>query len=327
MIKSRPLPIFLIFTALFFLAGCGDVEEVKKIDLNKTEEIKDNSRDSLKIRIGLIPEQHIRKMAARYDPLAKYLSGKMGMRVSLVYLDNYGEACGKFIDKQLDAAFFGSFSYALTRVKAGIEPVARPDYGGVSMYRGIVLVKADSGIRNAADMKNKRLALVHRATYAGYLYPLCYFKINGIGDFKTYFSKTLFAGSHDKAIAALLRDEADVAIVKDLVYRRMIKENPGLERELVVLASSEPVPSNALCVGKDMDPSIKARLKEALLALAGDGAARPVLESMGGSSGFVETKDGDYRAVYAAAKVLGIDLNTYPYYDRPDIGFDKAAEK
>ncbi len=325
MSKDKLLVACFILLAGLLFVGCERKEGIKKVDLNKIEELRNVSQEPLRIRIGLIPEQDIRKMAARYEPLAEYLSKKINTKVVLVYLDNYGEVCDKFIYKQLDAAFFGSFSYALTHVKAGIEPVARPDYQGVSTYRGLIVVRKDSNIKNVADMKGKRLALVHQATYAGYLYPLYYFKEHGIKKLESYFSKIVFTGSHDKTIFEVLRGEADIATPKDLVYQRVLKENPDLEKKLAVLAVSEPVPSNALCVSKELDPGLKNKLKEVLLNLNNDPEAGPVLESLGGATRFIETGDEDYRHLYDIINALGIDLNTYPYYERPDMGFERTG--
>ena len=41
MVRKRMLSACLIFVMLFSIAGCGDKEDVKKEDLNKTEEIED----------------------------------------------------------------------------------------------------------------------------------------------------------------------------------------------------------------------------------------------------------------------------------------------
>ncbi len=325
MIKNRLLPGCCAILLLFSFASCGYKEDAKKVDLDKIEKIKEASPEPSRIKIGLIPEQDIRQMAQRYGPLAEYLSKKLNCRVILVYLDSYGEICDKFIYKQLDAAFFGSFSYALTHVKAGIQPIARPDYQGISTYRGLILVREDSKIRNITDMRGKRLALVHQATYAGYLYPLFYFKQQGIKNLEAYFSKIIFAGSHDNSIFAVLSGQADVAFPKDLVYKRIIKENPELAKKLSILAVSDPVPSNTLCVSKDLDPALRNKLNEALLNLDNDAEAQPALESLGASR-FIKTKDEDYRRLYAVINALGIDLNTYPYYERPDMGFASQVD-
>jgi len=319
----RSIPIMLL-SCIFLIAqfiGCVNNEDIKKVDLNKVEEIKGQTKESLSIRIGLVPEEDIRKMAQRYQPLVEYLSKKINQKVILVFLDNYGEVCDKFIYKQLDAAFFGSFSYALTHVKAEVEPIARPDYYGTSTYRGLIIVREDSSIKNVSDMKDKRLALVHRATYAGYLYPLYYFKKHGVKNLQGYFSKVTYAGSHDKAIYSLLIDEADIATPKDLVYQRIIKENPDLEKKFTILSASDSVPSNTLCVSKYLEPGLKNKLKNALLNLNNDPEAKVALESLGAAR-FIETRDTDYQNLYDTIKALEVDLNAYPYYDRPDIGFD-----
>ncbi|HAZ10695.1 MAG: hypothetical protein A2047_02200 [Omnitrophica bacterium GWA2_41_15] len=318
---SHKINILLVsFFLILQFIGCANNEDIKKVDLNKVEEMKGLPNESLRIRIGLVPEEDIRKMAQRYQPLVEYLSKKMNQKVILVFLDSYGEVCDKFIYKQLDAAFFGSFSYSLTHVKAGVEPIGRPDYNGVSTYRGLIVVRSDSNINSVSDMKGKKLALVHQATYAGYLYPLYYFKEHGIDSLQDYFSKVIFAGSHDKAIYALLRGEVDVAAPKDLVYQRIIKENPELEKKLIILSASGLVPSNTLCVRKDLGLALKDKLKETLLNLNNDQEAIPALEALSAAR-FIETKDSDYKNLYDTINALGIDLNTYPYYDRPDIGF------
>lgn len=316
----RILPsLFLILLLLFFFGviGCSNNEDIKKVDLTKTEEVKDSPIEPLKIRIGLIPVEDIREMAAKYEPLAKYLSKKMNLKVTLVYLDSYSEICDMFIYNQLDAAFFGSFSYALTHAKAGIEPIVRPDFHGISTYKGLIVVRQNSNIKNLADMKGKRLALVHKATYAGYLFPLYYLKEHGVRELEGYFSKIIFAGRHDKALFAVLRGEADIATPKDSVYERIIKENPELAKELVILSISDPVPTNALCVSNNFDPALKNKLKDILLNLENDEEAKAVLEALEATK-FVETRDQDYHNLYKMIKALGIVLNAYPYDERPE---------
>ena len=49
-------------------------------------------------------------------------------------------------------------------------------------------------------MKGKTFAFVDKATTAGHLLPLAYFKAHGIQDYKTYFKETYFAGTHENAI-------------------------------------------------------------------------------------------------------------------------------
>ena len=53
-------------------------------------------------------------------------------------------------------------------------------------------------------MKGKTFAFVDKATTAGYLLPLAYFKHNGINDYNKFFKKTYFTGTHEDAIYDVL---------------------------------------------------------------------------------------------------------------------------
>lgn len=322
MIMRKRFAVFLIFLQVLCFAGCGSREDVVKVDLGKVEEAKRAVKELRTLRIGFVPERDIRNMAAKFEPLVEYLGRKLNIKVTSSYFANYDEVCDRIMHGRLDLAYFGSFSYVLTHAKAQVEPIVRPDYKEGSSYKGLIIVKKGGNIKNVADMKGKRLALVHPATYAGYLYPLYYLKKHGVNKPEEYFSEVKFAGFQDKPIFALLRGEADVAACKDLAYQGIIKENPNLEKELEILSVSAPVPSNAICVSRDLDPALKGKVKDILLNLSVDKEAQQVLESLG-ANGFIETKDKDYRNLYEMIEEMGIDLNIYPYYERSNTSFDR----
>ena len=112
------------------------------------------------ITLGLIPEYDLFQQTERYQPLALYLSEKMGMKIRTKILSRYGNIIDNFISENLDGAFFGSFTYALARAKLNIEPIARPQLqNGESTYHGLILVRKSSGIQTAKQMNGKTLHL------------------------------------------------------------------------------------------------------------------------------------------------------------------------
>lgn len=265
------------------------------------------------ILIGLIPEQNIFKQRERYLILKRYLSGKLGITVNFTSLSRYGNILDRFAVENMDGAFFGSFTGALAIKKLGVEPIARPvNSDGTSSYHGYIFVRKNSGIRTVQDMKGRRFAFVERATTAGYLFPLAYFRENGVADLHGYLGETFFAGSHDAAIMAVLNREADVGAAKNTIYDQLARENPRIERELIILAASKTVPQNGLAVRRDLDPELKNALKEALLAMDKDPAGVEALRLFG-ARGFVETTEADYAYVNELAGEVGINLKTYRY--------------
>ena len=163
-------------------------------------------------------------------------------------------------------------------------------------------------------MKGKNLALVERATTAGYVFPLAWFKRLGIKNIDNYFNDLFFAGSHDAAIDAVLNNEADIGAAKNTIYERMQGLHPRIDKELVILASSPRVPSKGLCVRKDLPEKQKEILKNLLLKLDQDEKGANVLQKLGAER-FVTTDKKDYQPVLDLAAEAGINLIKYDYYN------------
>jgi phosphonate transport system substrate-binding protein len=266
--------------------------------------------------IGLIPEQNVFRQRERYQVLKKYLFDRLGITVNFTSLTRYGNITDHFSYEKMDGAFFGSFTYALAHRQLGVEPLARPvNLDGTSTYHGYVFVRKDSGIRTAADMKGKRFAFVERATLAGYLFPLAYFKRYGVSKPHAFLGESFFAGSHDASMLAVLNKEADIGAAKNTIYDQMSAENPRIEKELVILAASGVVPQNCLAVRKDLDPELKNALQQALLEMDKNDEGTEALRKFG-ARGFIETRDSDYEYLYKLASQVGIDFKTYRYENK-----------
>jgi phosphonate transport system substrate-binding protein len=260
--------------------------------------------------IGLVPEQSMFKQVERYEPLARYLSLRMGADVKLIILPRYEQILNSFTAHQVDAAFFGSFTFILAHAKLGVQVIARPvGLDGASTYHGLIFVRKDSAIRSVRDMKGKRFAFVDRDTTAGYLLPLAYFKKAGV-NYKTYLRESYFAGTHEDAIHDVLDRKADVGAAKNTEFERLATVDARIKNELFVLAQSPEVPENSLAVRSDLEPSLKEKLKETLLTMHENQIGAKILKNFG-SQRFIETTDDDFRPVYDYAQEIGIDLSSW----------------
>ncbi len=272
-----------------------------------------SANDERTLRLLLVPEKNSFEQRRRYKYITEYLSQKMEMNVIVEIMANYGEISVAFQEGRADAGFFGSFSYVLTHVKSGIEPIARPEWlDGSSTYRGYIFVRKDSGIETVEDMKGKRLVLVDRATTAGYIFQLYYFKYYGINSLNDYFSKISYARSHDAAAWAVYSGEADIGGAKNHIFNSLEEKYPDFKKQMLILAESPEVPSNGLAVRKDLNPALKLRLKTLLLGLHETDEGRTVLKNFEATR-FVETTDDDYEVLYNMVKDLGIDLAHYSF--------------
>jgi phosphonate transport system substrate-binding protein len=280
---------------------------------SQEETLPPDSQPQETLRIGLIPEHNLFSQKKRYEPLAEYLSREVGAGIHLKILSRYGNIIENFVSNDLDGAFFGSFTGALAHKKLGVKALARPEYAdGTSTYHGLLFVRRDSGIRSGQDMKGKRFAFVDKATTAGWLLPLYYFRTQGIDDHRSWLKEIYFAGTHEGAIYDVLDKKADIGAAKNTVFQRLAQSDSRLSNELTILETSPDVPENALCVRKHFDDALATKLKETLLNMHREEEGRETLKLFGAAR-FIRTTEEDYRVVFRFAERIGLDLETYDY--------------
>jgi phosphonate transport system substrate-binding protein len=263
--------------------------------------------------IGLIPERNIFRQIDRYRPLADYLSVRLGIKVRLTILSRYGDIIDRFSQRGMDGAFFGDLTGALAVELLKVEPVARSvGLDGGSSARGVIIVRKDSGIRKAEDLKGKVFAFVDRATVSGYLFPLYYLRKAGFRNLNEVFSEYYFTGSHDSAVLAVLDGRADAGSLKDTVLKDLIRKDSTIGDELMVLAESPPMPEGTFCLRADLPPEVRKKIRELLLGMKMDNEGMKVLQKMG-LSGFSPANRDDFAPVIGIMEEIGIGLRDYDY--------------
>ncbi len=164
-----------------------------------------------------------------------------------------------------------------------------------------------------------------------------FLKNHGVENPSNYLGKIHYVGSHDVAILKVLYGEVEAGAAKDLIYEKLAREDPTIEREIQILARSAPVPENALILRRDIDfvcfhchqetegqgpiapysgaeysVDLKKRFKEILLSLPETAEGREVLRKFGADK-FIETTHDDYNELYHMITELGLDLKSYKY--------------
>lgn len=287
------------------LVGCGQESTSPKKTTTKT------TAGQKPLVIGLVPEQNIFKQLERYEPLGGYLSGKIGTKITLKIQPTYEDILVNFNSEGMDGAFFGSFVYTLAHAKLGVEVLARPvALDNTSTYHGLIFVRKDSGIKSVRGMKGKRFAFVGKATFAGYLFPIEYFRHHGISNSKEFLKESYFAGSHKDTIYDVLDKKADIGAAKNTVFYRLAKVDPRIKDDLVVLERSPDVPENAIALRKDIGDALRSSLLKALLNMHLDPEGKKVLEQFDAQR-LIETTNEDYDVVRKYAENMHLNLATF----------------
>jgi len=258
--------------------------------------------------IAVVPELGAIEQEKRYAGVARIIAEEMGVKTQLKHMESYGRIIREFEEGRIDAAFVGSLIYGQLHDRLGVIPLARPEKKKVSFYRGIVIVRAGSGIGKFSDLRGKSFAYVPN-TSAGELMLRVLLQKNGkIGE-QSFFSRVVRVSTHSDAVNLVEDGKVDAAAVKDLVFNRMVLEHGSrgfgnLNQKIKILETSPSFPENALVVSRSISPAQRGHLRTILLSFEKTESGKEALKSLGADR-FIPTMHEDYLKMYEMAGESG----------------------
>lgn len=296
---------FVLLAFSFFLKG-KSIKEIppQKIEETESEEVKGSTNV---LRMGLIPADDAEEQMRNYQPVVDYLSEKLGIQVEMSVTHDYTSAIEAMRAKHIDMAWYGPFSYILANKEANAEAIVvgvRRDTGQ-STYQTVIVTRADSGIKELKDLKNRTFAFVDPASTSGNLFPRYIFSQNQIDperDFKTI----IYAGTHNGVELAIKNRTVDAGADSDTSYNRMVQEEQIDPRMNIIIFKSDPIPGSPIAVRGDLPTELKTKIKQALISM--DEQTIFKVKGWGDIGKYVEAKDSDYEIIRETAKVLNLDL-------------------
>jgi phosphate/phosphite/phosphonate ABC transporter binding protein len=234
-----------------------------------------------------------------------YLSDATGQRVVLYVAKDYGDLRTQMESGSVDIGSFSPFAYVDAARGGKVRIIAQSLIEGSGTYRGIIVARRDSGLKSLADLAGKRFAFVDPKSASGYVYSRAMLLGKGIRP-ETGFSEVIFGGDHNKVIEAVLGRRVDAGATYDGAIG--IARAAGARTEdLAILASTDPIPHDAIAVRSGLDAMLSQRIQEALVDLERTKAGRSVIAgSRKGLTGFAVAVDGLYDPVRRTARAAGL---------------------
>ena len=152
-------------------------------------------------RVTAIPDESPTELARKAAPLMNYLEGKLGMKVEYTPVTDYAAAVEALVNKKVDMAWFGGFTYVQANVRSGgkILPIAQREED--EKFRS-VFISSDPAVRSLADLKGKDVSFGSQSSTSGHLMPRSFLLQAGINPEKD-FARVAYSGAHDATIAAV----------------------------------------------------------------------------------------------------------------------------
>lgn len=223
--------------------------------------------------LAAYPTNDPKKVYDALKPLADHIAAETGWAVRMVVTRNYEEIVRRLSDGSVDIAMLSSASYVRFGPSVpGLSYVATymEEEGGeiTPFYRSVILCLADSAVKGLEGLKGKNFAFTDRYSTSGYIVPLLLLRDRGI-DPETFFGKVFFVGKHDAVIGALKARSVEGGAVSSGTLAAAEAVEGAIFR---VLATSEPIPLDAIAAGKRVPQEHVKLLQEALRRLPPDSA-------------------------------------------------------
>lgn len=255
-----------------------------------------SSQDSgASVRFGFVPTTQDLNDRALLEQLTHALGPEWSVRPFRMYAELV-EQLGK---GQIDVAWMPPLAYARAARARAAELVLTLERDGQSSYASAIVSREPGPTTLSREfLEGKRAAWVDVWSAAGYLVPRLMLRAAGM-DPEKLFASQMFMGSHTGVVEALVNRAADVGgIFCALGPDRTIVRGPLLElHKLHVLAVSEPIPGDTICVSPGRDAS---DIGASLSRLMATDETRALVLRLFGADRFVPAVPERYASLEAA---------------------------
>lgn len=218
-----------------------------------------------------------------FEALGAYLGERLGVRVDVLKATSYAPTIEAMRAGKIDVIRAGgSFTYMIAHEKADAQAiVAVGTDAGPGLYRSGIVAHPGSGIESLEQLIERAgeldFAFVDPASTSGHLIPRSLLEREGL-DPEADFARLVFTMNHTNSAMAILSGKVHAGAISMNTYDRLIEAGRMDPDDVVVLWSSDPIPTGPVMVRRDLPEHLKTGIREAYLAL--NDSAHPVYAAM-----------------------------------------------
>jgi phosphonate transport system substrate-binding protein len=243
------------------------------------------------LAFGILNQQSPALTAERWNPILSYLTSVTGIPLVL--------RMGPTVDETNTMMARGAFDLMFT------NHVFQSEFDGLGFrviarwagdpIRTVIAAPADSPVRELRELHGQAVAFPSREAFVGYAVPLVALRHARVS------VNEVFAGNQEGAMAQLKARRVAAAAVNSRFLAQYAEREGMRFREIYV---SEGYPELAVIVHPRLAPATVEALRRALVGMAADPAAAPILASAK-FKGFAPATDRDYDGVRHVYRLIG----------------------
>ncbi len=259
--------------AALLITGCGKQQEEAYQPTFSTRGVD----TPVEYIVGIHPLHNPKRLLEVYGPIVDSLNASIPQaHFRLEASRNYEEFDKKLYDRHF--AFAMPNPYETVRsLNFGYHVFGK--MGNNELFRGIILVRKDSGIRKVTDLKGKKISYPALTDLAATMMTQYYLYTLGIDVNRDI--ENLYVGSQESSIMNVLRGHVAAGATWSVPWKTFQRENPGMAAQLEAKWQTESLPNNGWVVRDDVPPTLAAKVSKVLIGLNRTAEGRAILKKMG----------------------------------------------
>ncbi len=243
---------------------------------------------------------------------AAFMERETGLPLKTFRAAGYSGVALAMMNNQVDFGILGPANYATIKNEMGegvYAPLTMKEKDGQVTYVAVIFVKASSPYKTLDDLKGHTMAFADVNSASGYLIPRYYMRKEGKNP-EHYFSRYIFAGGHEQAVASVLTGTTDAGVtwasgVGDIkegftrgILRRMVEAKSLNMDDIRIIWTSGPIPNGPFVMRRGLPEDLRQKIIDAHIKLRE--ADRAAFEALTGGQGqgFVPAPDGFYDVIF-----------------------------
>lgn len=274
--------------AALLLAACG-----KSQDASYEPRFSPQTHTELKeYVVGIHPLHNPQRLMEMYGPILEHIETAIpGVHFRLEASRNYEEFDKKLYSGRFDFAMPNPYQTILS-LKHGYRVFGK--MGDDGNFRGIILVRKDSGIQAVSDLKGKKISYPSPTALAATMMPQYYLHTHGIDVNRDI--ENLYVGSQESSIMNVFRGHVAAGATWPLPWLTFNAEHPDQADQLEVKWQTGTLPNNGWVARQDVPPALVNQFAAALFGLNDTTQGRKLLERLP-ISRFEPATDASYAPV------------------------------
>lgn len=213
--------------------------------------------DSQNLRLAIHPLHNPEKLIEAYQPYVSYLNQHLDhVNIEIEASRDYQAFEKKFRDRQPELILPNPWQ-TLEAIKVGYRVIAMA--GEASDFKGIFIVRKDSGIEQVSDLKGKVVSYPSPTALAAAIMPQRFLQDHGVDVMHDIDNR--YVGSQESSILNVLLGEAAAGATWPPPWRLFQRDRPQDAEQLKVIWETAPLLNNSLMVRDDIDAKLAQRLQ------------------------------------------------------------------